>query len=258
MRDPAYAPHGHFCWPELATTDIEAAKAFYRSVFGWKFVDMPTAVGNYTIFKLQGLDVAAAYQMGPHQDAPPHWNAYVAVKSADVSAARAVELGGRIIAGPFDVEGIGRMAFLQDSGGATFAVWQSLKHFGAGIFGEPDSLCWTELMTRDAEQAAAFYSGLFGWEAEPKESGELHYTEWWLHSAAVGGMMTMERAAFDDIPSHWMSYFAVDDCDVKTAAAKAAGAVILSSPTDIPDIGRFAVIRDPQGAVFCIIKLLKA
>ena len=258
MREPAYAPHGHFCWPELVTTDIAGAKSFYGSLFGWEFVDMPTAMGNYTICKLHGLDVAAAYQMTLRQDAPPHWNAYVAVKSADVGAARAVELGGRIIAGPFDVEGIGRMAFIQDPGGATFALWQSIKHFGAGIFGEPNSLCWTELMTRDAKQATDFYTGLFQWEAEAKESGDLQYTEWWLHGTTVGGMMTMERAAFDDIPSHWMSYFAVDDCDAKTATAKAAGALILSAPTDIPGVGRFAVIRDPQGAMFCIIKLQKS
>ncbi len=258
MRQPTYAPHGHFCWPELATTDIASAKAFYGSVFGWGFVDMPTAMGNYTIFKLHGLDVAAAYQMGPHQDAPPHWNAYVAVMNADVSAAKAVELGGRIIAGPFDVEGIGRMAFVQDPGGATFALWQSIKHFGAGIFGESNSLCWTELMTRDAEQATAFYSGLLKWEPEAKKSGGHEYTEWWLNGTAVGGMMTMEGAAFDDMPSHWMTYFAVDDCDATTASAEAAGAKVLSVPADIPAVGRFSVIRDLQGAMFCIIKQLKS
>lgn len=257
MREPAYAPHGHFCWPELATHDIGSAKTFYGSIFGWEFVDVPTAMGNYTIFKLHGLDVAAAYQMGPQQHTPPRWNAYVAVKSADIGAARTVELGGKIIAGPFDVEGIGRMAFVQDPGGATIALWQSIKHFGAGIFGEANTLCWTELMTHDAKQATAFYTGLFNWEAEPRESGELHFTEWWLHGTAVGGMMTMERPAFDGTPSHWMSYFAVDDCDAKAEAAQAAGGVILALPTDIPDIGRFSVIRDPQGAVFSVINLLR-
>lgn len=219
---------------------------------------MPTSMGNYTIFKLQGLDVAAAYQMGPQQEAPPHWNAYVAAKSADVSAASAVQLGGRILASPFDVEGIGRMAFVQDPGGATFALWQSIRHFGAGIFGEPNSLCWTELMTRDAAQAAAFYSGLFKWEAEARKSGDHEYTEWWLDGTAVGGMMAMDRAAFDGIPSHWMTYFAVDDCDAKAASAQAAGAKVLGPPADIPGIGRFAVIRDLQGAAFCVIKLLKS
>lgn len=258
MRQPAYAPLGHFCWPELATRDIGSAKAFYGSLFGWEFVDVPTAMGNYTIFKLQGLDVAAVYQMGPQQEAPPRWNAYVAAESADASAAMAVRLGGRILAGPFDVEGIGRMAFLQDPGGATFALWQSIKHFGAGIFGEPNTLCWTELMTRDAGQAAAFYSGLFKWKAEAKRSGDHEYTEWWLNGMAVGGMAALDRAASGDAPSHWMAYFAVDDCDAKTASAKAAGAKVLSPPADIPGIGRFAVIRDLEGATFRIIELLKS
>ncbi len=257
MREPAYAPIGHFCWPELATTDIAAAKHFYGGLFGWEFVDMPSAMGNYTIFKMDGVDAAAAYQMGPQQSAPPHWNAYVAVHNADECAAKAEKLGGKILLGPFDVEGIGRMALIQDPGGANFATWQSIKHFGAGIFGEPNSLCWTELAARDAKQAAAFYTNLFGWEAESKDVGDLKYTEWWLHGTAVGGMMTMEGAAYDGVPSHWMSYFAVDDCDEKAKVAKAEGAMILSAPTDIPNIGRFSAIRDPSGAVFSIIKLIK-
>ncbi len=258
MREPAYAPFGHFCWPELATTDIAAAKAFYGGLFGWEAVDMPTAIGNYILFKLQGLDVAAAYQMGPEQCAPTHWNAYLAVPSADEGATKAKALGGQILAGPFDVEGIGRMASVQDPSGATFALWQSIKHFGAGLFGEPGTLCWTELLTRDAKQAVEFYSGLFGWAAEAKNDGTKEYTEWWLKGTAVGGMMTMEGPAFEGISSHWMSYFAVGDCDASAESAKAAGGMVLSAPTDIPDIGRFSVIRDPAGAVFSLIKLLKS
>ncbi len=257
MKEPAYAPLGHFCWPELATTDIAAAKHFYTTIFGWEYVDMPTAMGNYTIFKVEGVDAAAAYQMGPEQSAPPHWNAYVAVHNADETATKAAELGGKVLAGPFDVEGIGRMAFIQDPGGATFAAWQSIKHFGAGIFGAPNSLCWTELATRNASQAVAFYSGLFGWDAEAKDQGDFKYTEWRVRGTVVGGMMTMEGAAYDGVPSHWLTYFAVDDCDAKTKATEAAGAMILSAPTDIPNVGRFAMIRDAQGAVFCIIQLLK-
>ncbi len=258
MREPTYAPHGHFCWLELATTDLESAKTFYGSVFGWTVFDMPSSMGNYTIFRLHGLDVAAAYQMDPQRPTLARWNAYVAVQSADESAATAVELGGKLLTGPFDVENIGRMALIQDPGGATFVLWQSIKHFGAGIFGEPNSLCWTELMAHDAKQATEFYSGLFKWDAGVKESGDIKYTEWRLHGTAVGGMVTMEGSAFEGTPSQWASYFAVDDCDAKTAAAQAAGAKVLNAPTDVPDFGRFAVLQDPQGAVFYIIKRLKS
>src|SRR5207249_914345 len=105
---------GQFCWPELATTDQPAAKAFYTSIFGWTTEDMPIGLGaTYTMLKLRGLEVGAIYEQGKEEagrDVPPHWNVYVSVVSADETAARARQLGAKVAAEPFDVTDAGRMA----------------------------------------------------------------------------------------------------------------------------------------------------
>src|SRR5919204_1664809 len=92
-----YEP-GTFCWADLATTDQDAAKAFYSGLFGWEAEDMPVGDGaSYSLQRLRGKDVAAIAPQPPQQrDAgvPPVWNNYVTVESADAAADRAAELGG--------------------------------------------------------------------------------------------------------------------------------------------------------------------
>lgn len=255
MAEPQFAPVGHFCWPELATTDIASAKAYYGALFGWSSYDVPTSEGFYTIFQVEGLDAAGAYQMGPHQSTPPHWNSYVVVENADSSCARAQALGAHILMAPFDIPNVGRMAFFQDPGGASLALWQSREHKGAGLFGAPGALCWTELLTRDTAQAEAFYTNLFGWRTATKHDFDMPYTEFWAGEAPVGGMMGMDGPQWEKVPNHWMPYIAVADADAAAATASNQGGSVLVPPTDVPTVGRFAVAQDPQGAVISFIKL---
>src|SRR3954469_1106373 len=120
-----HAP-GEFCWLELATTDQNAAKAFYSSVLGWSINDFPMGPDEvYTMFQLQGRDAAAAYTMRPEQRSqgvPPNWSLYVCVTSADDAVKRTQELGGNVIAPAFDVMTFGRMAVIQDPTGAVLCV----------------------------------------------------------------------------------------------------------------------------------------
>src|SRR5262249_15187281 len=122
-------PAGSFSWIELGTTDQNAAKSFYSSVFGWEVNDSPIGPNEvYTIFKLDGRDPAACYTLRPEQaqnGVPPHWMIYVTVDSADDAVNRAKELGANVMAGPFDVMEFGRMAVIQDPTGAIFSVWQA-------------------------------------------------------------------------------------------------------------------------------------
>ena len=165
-----HAP-GSFSWIELATSDQNAAKAFYSGLFGWKPADFPMGPDQvYTIFQLDGRDAAAGYQIhGPMKDqgVPPHWALYVATENADATAAKVTAGGGKVLAGPFDVYDFGRMAAFLDPAGASFAVWQPGKNTGIGIGGVPGTLCWADLSTPDQAAGAAFYGGVFGWEATP-------------------------------------------------------------------------------------------
>lgn len=246
---------GSFCWIELATTDQAAAKQFYEQLFGWQVREFPMGAEDiYTIFQIDGRDTAACYTLRPDQKAqgvPPNWLLYVCVESADQTASRAKELGAQIFAGPFDVAEHGRMAVLQDSVGAVFAVWQPKANPGIQIAGVPGTLCWADLVTRDAEKAKSFYSALFGWQiarGEHDPSGYLHIKN---GEEFIGGFPPAANIP-PQVPPHWEAYFLVSDCDATAAKAKELGAQIYLGPMAIEHVGRFAVVADPQGAVFAI------
>jgi predicted enzyme related to lactoylglutathione lyase len=249
---------GSFSWAELATSDPRGAKEFYGSLFGWHSLDNPTGPGPediYTRLQIDGDDVCALYRMMPEQASrgvPPNWLCYVTVSSADEAAKRAKELGGTVVAEPFDVMSYGRMAIFQDPTGAMFAVWQPRTHIGALRVNEPGALCWCELATREPEAAGEFYSGLFGWSL--KASADSSYTEFLRGEAAIGGMYALPPGSAD-VPPNWMIYFQTSDCDDTADRAKALHGEVLVGPKDMLGVGRFAVLQDPQGAAFSIIEL---
>lgn len=249
---------GTFCWVELGTTDQNAAKAFYSELFGWSVNDVPMGPdGVYTMFQLNGKDVGAAYQQGQDQisqGVPPNWLSYIAVENANDAATAITAAGGTVIMGPFDVMDVGRMAVVQDPGGATFAIWQAGNGIGAQLKSENNTFCWNELATRDVEAAKTFYSTVFGWNAVTKGDGPMTYTEIDLNGQQFGGMMKM-AAEWGEMPSHWMVYFAVADCDASVQKVESLGGKVCVPPTDIPNTGRFAVLQDPQGAFFSVIQL---
>jgi uncharacterized protein len=248
---------GTFCWVELATTDQKSAVSFYRDLFGWDVNDQPMGpTETYSLFKLRGRDAAAAYTMRDEErksGMPPHWNMYVAVKSADEAAKRAAELGGKVVAPPFDVMDAGRMAVLQDPTGAYVCVWQGGKSQGVGVKREPGALCWTELTTGDTKTAEKFYSQLFGWTAKQSAMPGMEYTEWQVNGTSEGGMMPTPKD-MPNVPPNWLPYFEVRDPDATATKAKSLGANTIVPPTDIPNVGRFSIVQDPQGAVFAIFK----
>lgn len=258
MSEAMLAAIGSWCWPELATTDLETAKAYYSSLLGWEPFDVPSAEGTYTIFRLGGRDCGAAYRMSAEQQGRglrPQWRNYVKVGSVDAAAARLTELGGSVVAGPFDVESVGRMASVQDPAGVGFALWQDGGHAGVAVQGAHGAHCWTERMTRNPAAAIEFYTRLCGWEARTKEDFGFPYTEFYLGEVPVGGLMPMAGPEWEGVPEHFMQYFQVDDCEATAARAAGLGGHICVPPSDVPGVGRFSVLDDPQGATFSVIQL---
>lgn len=257
QESPEYAP-GTFCWVELGTTDGDAAKKFYTQLFGWSFEDRPIGPdGVYTMLQQDGKDVGALFQMPGEMTAqgiPPNWLSYASVASADESAAKAKELGATLLKEPFDVFTVGRMAVVQDPTGAVFALWQAGTHKGAGVTNVPNSFCWNELATPDVEKAGDFYTGLFGWGKNVQQMGPMIYTSFMNGERPAGGMYK-PGPEMGEIPPHWLVYFAVDDTDAMVAKATGLGAKVFAPPMDIPGTGRFAILQDPQGAAFAVIKL---
>ena len=249
----SYAP-GSFCWAELASTDAAAAKQFYTTMFGWTLTEFPMPEGVYTIFQADGNDAAAMCSARPGE--PAHWNAYFSVANVDEAAAKIAPLGGKLIAGPFDVMQSGRMAVAQDPQGAMFSLWQAKGHIGATHGGPFGQVSWPELNTPDPVGAAAFYSGLFGWKTKPEAGLEkAEYIEWVNGKTSIGGLMPMRGPMWQGVPPHWMLYVTVADCDERAAKVKQLGGAVCVPPTSIPNVGRFSVVNDPQGSVFSLIQM---
>lgn len=253
-----HAP-GTFCWADLGTADTAASKRFYTDLFGWSFEDRPMGNGQYyTMLELRGRPVAALHPQREDERSagtPPHWLCYIAVESADQSAARAGELGGTVLAPPFDVFDAGRMSIIRDLDGAVVALWEARNHPGAGLLGEPGAMCWHELLTRDTARAGEFYGSLLGWTRESTPMEKFIYTMFKRGEQMAGGMMPI-LPEWGDMPPNWGVYFAVADVDATAARAEELGGKILSPAADIPGIGRFAVIQDPQDATFSLFRPL--
>jgi predicted enzyme related to lactoylglutathione lyase len=185
------------------------------------------------------------------QGIPPHWTAYFRVDDVSARAARVEPLGGKLLMPPREVMDAGRMCMVQDPTGATVALWQERKHKGAGVMGEPGTLAWVELTTTDTLQAYAFYTELFRWDSQTQMLGPISYTSFIVRDRPTAGMVKAE----DGMPSHWLIYFATDHCDRSVEQAQRLGGKVVAPPQDIPGIGRFAVLQDPQGAHFALIHM---
>ena len=235
-------------WVDIGT-DVEGAKSFYTGLFGWETQDAgpPEETGGYGFFMKSGRMVAG---YGPQQNpGPPAWAVYIAVEDADAVVRRIEDADGKAVAGPMDVMAAGRMAVCQDAEGAFISLWQAGEHKGAGLTGEAGSMTWVELNSRNVDAAKRFYPQVFGWEPVTHE-GPMEYTEFMSGGQAVAGMMAMAPMVPAEVPPYWMVYFGTDDVDASVDKAGGLGAEILVPASDIPGGGRFAVLRDPQGAVF--------
>jgi hypothetical protein len=111
---------------------------------------------------------------------------------------------------------------------------------------------WSELMTSDAEAALRFYQSLFGWTTDkmPMPEGDYHVVK--ADGTSIGGIMKMPAAA-GGMPPAWGCYVTVKDVDACAKQVAALGGKVLHGPADIPGVGRFAVIADPQGAWLNVI-----
>lgn len=268
-------PPGVPCWVDTAQPDAQAAADFYGGLFGWDMEDqMPAGgPGHYFMARLRGGDVAAVGSLPEEAPPAPAWNTYIAVESADDTAAKVTAAGGKVLAGPFDVFESGRMAVCADPAGAVFHLWQAGTHRGARFVNEPNTWTWSTLEAPDVEGAKAFYCTVFGWEGDSVSFEGLESVMWRLpgyadaleqiypgtrqrhadagappgFSDAIGWM---SRTTGED-PPVWAVTFAVADTDAVVARTVELGGEVVVVPFDAGPV-RAATLRDPQGAVFSV------
>jgi predicted enzyme related to lactoylglutathione lyase len=258
MAERTSHPHGTFSWVEVATPRQEEAKAFLSELFGWEFDDMP--VDESTVYSMGKIGDRYVGAVSPQQQdeidmgVPPHWNSYITVDDVDAVAARVPELGGELVAPPFDVMEAGRMAVIRDPSGGYVFLWEPRDHIGAGLVNAPGAFSWNELNTRDPQAASDFFGELLGWRYDESESAA--GTRYWTivnGDRQNGGILEMSDQFPQGIPANWVVYMAVDD--VAAAADKAAGlgSQVVMPRTEIRDTGEaIAVLHDPRVGVFAL------
>jgi uncharacterized protein len=251
-------PHGSWIWYELLTTDAAAATDFYTQVFGWTPTQFEGAPGGYTILNAGENDPVGGVMTNP-MPTPPAWLGYIGVDDVDASVAQIESLGGKVHMPPTTMDGVGRMAMVEDPQGVKFYVMRGESPEDSKAFGRFDmgKCSWNELQTSDANAGFAFYQQTFGWEKAggmPMPWGEysfLRNKDAGDAMDAVWGAMMPRREA--DHPVTWFFYFRAPDAAAVHARVKQFGGTTLSDPMEVPGGERVFQATDPQGAVFGVV-----
>ena len=254
MADATATKVNQLAWVDLGSSDAAAARDFYAKLFGWRVeVNPDPQYGGYAIAWVGDEQVAG---IGPTMsaDQPTVWSLYVGTTDVDATAEKVKAAGGTVVAPPFDVGDQGRMAVFQDPSGAFISGWQAsaMRPFRAGA---TNTLGWAELNARGVDKAVPFYGAVFGWTTtvSPMGEGQPDYISFVSEGTPIAGGMEMMAMVPAEVPSYWMAYFNVDDVDAAYAKALELGAAEMVSPSDFPG-GRFAIVSDPQGAMFGLLK----
>ncbi|MFJ1644726.1 VOC family protein [Streptomyces sp. NPDC088258] len=246
------------CWVDVSLPDLEAGKRFYGELFGWTF-GQTGGIGagrSVTAFS-EGLRVAGLVAKKDGR-MPTAWGVYFATADAVALSRRITAAGGALVRGPEADGRSGVIAQAADPAGAVFGIRQAGDDPGFERTGLPGSFCWTELYTRDKERVDPFYESVLGFRGTDLPGASIDFRRWSPAGAepgeagAIGGRSVITDAFPAEMPAHFLSYFAVADCDAAATTAVRLGGRVTAPPFDIPH-GRMSVLLDNQGASFAVL-----
>jgi hypothetical protein len=246
-------PAGRFVWFEIMSTDVERAVSFYGELFGWTIKTSDQAGMDYRMAFAGDHGVVGFMSLDPDLGQPSHWIGYATVPDVDAAVKAASRAGAAVPVEPMDIEGVGRFAILIDAQGAAIAPFRAEGDVPPELEPPPPGMvCWCQYNAQDAAAAADFYRGLFDWTiTETPMAGD---TSYWMVTRAdgreVGGMTPIPDGV--DAPAHWLYYVGVTDVDETVRRTSELGGSVHVPPTDIPRMGRFAVLGDPTGGPFAV------
>jgi uncharacterized protein len=237
---------GRFVWFEYLSKDIHKAQGFFGELFGWSTKSVPMPDGNYTMIAGPDGKTIGGYAASPDPSATKSsWLPFLQVQSAADIAARVKTLGGSVMKDPFKVGDFATMAVVIDPLGAPVALWQPAKAEDPGT-PAVGHFTWKELPSKDPKASVAFYTQIGGFTSTTREMpgmGTYHVLESGGKPQAGILAQPMPQA-----PHAWLPYVQVANTDQTAERAKRLGATIVVPPTQIPNVGRFAILVDAQGA----------
>lgn len=262
---------GAFIWYELMTSDVAAARAFYRAVVGWQIDEQAVPSGGggayHMVRRSDGGFAGGVMVMGPEMLAEgwrPSWLGYVHVPDVDRVAGEFAGAGGSVVMGPMDLPGVGRIALARDPQGALIYLMDPTPPSDqpdaqSDVFSvdRPQHMRWNEFNATDLDAALTFYRQRFGWAQEGEmDMGPLGpYRFIQQGGVAIGAFM---RKVPEQPEPAWIFYAGVDDIDRAVAAVVANGGTLLVGAMEIPGGEFSATALDPQGAVIGLVGPRKA
>jgi len=245
------------CYVQLTTPDVAAAREFYGALFGWALTDISSGEepDQYLSCAVEGDKVAGiSCQMPEQAGHPAYWTVFLAVDDVDATVAGVPAAGGKVELEPSDVRDLGRMAAVQDPTGARFNLWEARSEIGTQRANEPNTPVWNELVSPDLPTATRFYAEILGvtWADSPMAEDSVldSYQTMSVSGRAVAGALPPPMAG---LPPHWNVYFNVADVDTAVAKAESLGGTAMAPAFDVPDVGRLAMLADPQGGIFWLM-----
>jgi predicted enzyme related to lactoylglutathione lyase len=244
--------NGKFVWFEYVTTDTQKAKGFFGELFGWTTQEVPIPeLGTYAMIASGDRTIGGFLPTPEGAPKQAHWLSHLQVASAKDAAEKVTKLGGKVQKSVTKVGDFGTMAIVSDPHGGVLSLWQPAKT-------EPtpapttNTFCWNELASSDPAASVAFYRALGELTAKAMDMGEMgtyHVLE--VDGQPAAGIM---GKSMPQQPHAWLPYVQVASADKTVEKAKKLGATVIVPPADIPNVGRFAIFTDTQGAPLGVLQ----
>lgn len=233
---------GRIMFHELNTHDLKVARAFYGSLFGWRF---EARDDEYFYIKLGDSMVGAMFKLPP-PDVPAHWLPYISVTTVEDASVAAAAAGCKQLVPAMEVEA-GRFALFMDPQGAVFCAWQGRGGELASPGRVAGHFVWDQLNTPDAAGSQAAYSRMFDWKTAPF-AGMSELSMFVRGDTQLAGLMQGPAG----MPAHWLAFVQVDDLGAVRERAAAAGGKVMVEAIRVPGMGAFSVLQDPEGTAFAV------
>ena len=234
---------GKFVWFDLLTEDVQGAQNFYSELFGWRVEGQSS---DYIVIYAGDKPIGG---IAPHESKDPEvleslWLASLSVENVDRAVSATKSRYGKVLDGPFDVKGRGRMAVIQDPEGAELILLRAAGGDPVDEAVKSGEWLWVDLFTRDAKTANEFYGSLAGYTAQTVKTEEDHsYNLLEKDDRALAGVVEIP---WEDVEPNWLPYVKVDDLEGTISLAENLGGVLILRLENV------AVIADPTGGVFGI------
>ena len=234
---------GKFVWFDLLTEDVQGAQNFYSELFGWRVEGQSS---DYIVIYAGDKPIGG---IAPHESKDSEvleslWLASLSVENVDRAVSATKSRYGKVLDGPFDVKGRGRMAVIQDPEGAELILLRAAGGDPVDETVKSGEWLWVDLFTRDAKTANEFYGSLAGYTAQTVKTEEDNsYNLLKKDDRAFAGVVEIP---WEDVEPNWLPYVKVDDLEGTISLAENLGGVLILRLENV------AVIADPTGGVFGI------